>query len=60
MEKSEAGKKTVAEVIEKAESGNAEEQQGEILYLNQDMREFELYGSVAAIVSIFSAVSVFF
>ena len=25
---------------------------GEILYLNQDMREFELYGTVAAIVSI--------
>ena len=25
---------------------------GEILYLNQDMREFELYGSVAAIVSV--------
>lgn len=52
VEKSEAGNKAVAEVIEKAESGNAEEQQGEILYLNQDMREFELYGSVAAIVSI--------
>lgn len=30
----------------------AESEKGEILYLNQDMREFELYGSVAAIVSI--------
>ena len=29
-----------------------ESEKGEILYLNQDMREFELYGSVAAIVSI--------
>lgn len=27
-------------------------EKGEILYLNQDMREFELYGSVAAIVSV--------
>ena len=31
------------------ESGN---ESGEILYLNQDMREFELYGSVAAVVSV--------
>lgn len=30
----------------------AESEKCEILYLNQDMREFELYGSVAAIVSI--------
>ncbi len=36
-----------------AETGNEENPDNrEILYLNQDMREFELYGSVAAIVSI--------
>lgn len=33
----------------KKNSGN---ESGEILYLNQDMREFELYGSVAAVVSV--------
>ncbi len=28
------------------------EEEGDILYLNQDMREFELYGTVAAVVSV--------
>ena len=31
---------------------NSGSESGEILYLNQDMREFELYGSVAAVISV--------
>ncbi len=37
---------------ERKSKKNPGNESGEILYLNQDMREFELYGSVAAVVSV--------
>ena len=40
------------EMLQMAAETEKEGVAGEILYLNQDMREFELYGTVAAIVSI--------
>lgn len=40
------------EMLQIAMEQETNSDQGEILYLNQDMREFELYGSVAAVVSV--------
>lgn len=46
------------EVAREAEfSGETDEKPAEILYLLQDMREFELYGTVAAVVSVCDAMN---
>lgn len=40
-----------------ARNNNPFDKVSDILYLNQDMREFELYGTVAAIVSVFDSIN---
>ena len=40
-----------------AKLNNPFDKVSDILYLNQDMREFELYGTVAAIVSVFDSIN---
>ena len=55
QESTPAGKKKSANTTtqkERKSKKNSGNESGEILYLNQDMREFELYGSVAAVVSV--------
>lgn len=55
QESTPAGKKKSANATtqkERKSKKNSGNESGEILYLNQDMREFELYGSVAAVVSV--------
>lgn len=44
-------------MLDVARAKATEDDEGDILYLNQDMREFELYGTVAAVVSICDSIN---